>query len=102
MKNQLIILLLFLSHSIIAQQDSSIVKNVKPSQEDTIVVPSKKRTNQYKVTKNSDEAIKAGKAAAAVKRFGDAISYYFGAEAYDPTRRNEIKGLVNKAFSDIT
>ena len=103
MKYQLIIMLLFLSISVIAQQDSTTINKSISPKGDTIKPASKKlRTNNYKVTSNSEEAIKAGKAAAAVKRFGDAISYYFGAEAYDPTRRNEIKGLVNKAFNDIT
>ena len=103
MKYQLIIILLFLSISVIAQQDSTTINKSISPKGDTIKPASKKlRTNNYKATSSSEEAIKAGKAAAAVKRFGDAISYYFGAEAYDPTRRNEIKGLVNKAFSDIT
>jgi WD40 repeat protein len=103
MKYQLIIMLLFLSISVIAQQDITTINQSISPKGDTIKPASKKlRTNNYKVTSSSEEAIKAGKAAAAVKRFGDAISYYFGAEAYDPTRRNEIKGLVNKAFSDIT
>ena len=60
--------------------------------------------NKSKINKTIntyEKAIKAGKKAVKDKKFDDAVNYFFAAEAYDPSRRQEVEGWIDTVFNRI-
>lgn len=54
-----------------------------------------------KTINTCQKAIDAGKKAVTANKFDEAINYFFAAEAYDPKRRKEVKGLIDDVFNQI-